>query len=55
LVAGIATVTYPLPASTNQRAFLGADVAERIYAGMGHTINDEEVGYVRELLSTRAR
>jgi phospholipase/carboxylesterase len=41
--------------STRVLSAMGADVAERIYAGMGHTINDEEVGYVRELLNTWAR
>jgi phospholipase/carboxylesterase len=41
--------------STRVLTALGADVAERIYAGMGHTINDEEVGHVREMLSTQVR
>jgi phospholipase/carboxylesterase len=31
---------------------LGADVTERIYEGMGHTINADEIGFVRELLTT---
>ncbi|MFC5368787.1 alpha/beta hydrolase [Salinirubrum litoreum] len=30
---------------------LGGEVEERIYEGMGHTINADEIGYVRELLS----
>jgi phospholipase/carboxylesterase len=30
---------------------LGADVEERIYEGMGHTINADEIDYVRDLLS----
>ena len=29
---------------------LGADVTERIYPGMGHTINEDEVEFVRELM-----
>jgi phospholipase/carboxylesterase len=29
---------------------LGADVEERIYEGMGHTINADEIRFVRELL-----
>ena len=31
---------------------LGADVEERIYQGMGHTINEDEVAFVRTLLGT---
>lgn len=30
---------------------LGADVTERIYEGMGHTINEDELEFVRELLT----
>ncbi len=30
---------------------LGADVTKRIYPGMGHTINDDEVRFVRGLLA----
>jgi phospholipase/carboxylesterase len=30
---------------------LGADVEERIYEGMGHTINEDEMQFVRELLT----
>jgi len=41
--------------STRVLTALGADVAERIYAGMGHTINEEEVGHVRQMLNTAAR
>ena len=30
---------------------LGADVTERIYPGMGHTINDDEIARVRGLMA----
>lgn len=30
---------------------LGADVTKRIYAGMGHTINDDEIAFARRLLT----
>jgi phospholipase/carboxylesterase len=30
---------------------MGADVAERIYPGMGHTINDDEVKHIRGILA----
>jgi len=30
----------------------GADVTERIYPGMGHTINEDEVQFVRQLMSS---
>ncbi|HZQ99113.1 MAG TPA: alpha/beta fold hydrolase [Chloroflexota bacterium] len=30
---------------------LGADVTERIYPGMGHTVNQDEVDWVRDLLT----
>ena len=30
---------------------MGADVTLRIYPGMGHTVNDDEVRFVRGLLS----
>lgn len=30
---------------------LGADVTKRIYEGMGHTINDDEIKYVRDLMT----
>lgn len=30
----------------------GADVTERIYPGMGHTINEDEIAFIRELLAT---
>lgn len=33
---------------------LGADVDERIYAGMGHTVNDDELDAVRTLLARAA-
>jgi len=29
---------------------LGAKVTKRIYEGMGHTVNDDELQHVRELL-----
>jgi predicted esterase len=29
---------------------LGAQVTERIYPGMGHLVNDDEIGFVRDLL-----
>jgi phospholipase/carboxylesterase len=29
---------------------LEGDVLERIYPGMGHTINDDEIGHVRAAL-----
>ena len=29
---------------------LGANVTERIYPGMGHTVNDDEIAFVRSLL-----
>jgi phospholipase/carboxylesterase len=36
--------------STKVLRGLGAEVTERIYPGMGHTINDDEIGHVRHLL-----
>jgi predicted esterase len=36
--------------STRVLRGLGAEVTERIYPGMGHTINDDEIGQVRKLL-----
>jgi predicted esterase len=33
---------------------LGAEVTERIYPGMGHTINDDEIGNVRKMLEAVA-
>jgi phospholipase/carboxylesterase len=36
--------------STEVLRRLGAEVTERIYPGMGHTINDDEIGHVRRLL-----
>jgi hypothetical protein len=29
---------------------MGADVTERIYPGMGHLVNDDEIGFTRTLL-----
>jgi phospholipase/carboxylesterase len=34
---------------------LGADVEERIYEGMGHTVNEDELTYVQALLRTLIR
>ena len=31
---------------------LSADVTKRIYEGMGHTVNDDEVGFARDLLAS---
>jgi predicted esterase len=31
-------------------ARMGADVTERIYPGMGHLVNDDEIGFTRTLL-----
>ena len=36
--------------STRVLRGLGAEVTERIYPGMGHTINDDEIAHVRKLL-----
>jgi phospholipase/carboxylesterase len=37
--------------STEVLRGLGAEVTERIYPGLGHTINDDEIGHVRRLLT----
>ncbi|WP_316975560.1 alpha/beta hydrolase [Shumkonia mesophila] len=37
--------------STGVLEGLGAEVAERIYPGMGHTVNDDEIRHVRALLA----
>jgi phospholipase/carboxylesterase len=37
--------------STEVLRRLGGDVTERIYPGMGHTINDDEVRHVRRMLA----
>lgn len=45
----------PLPRvreSTRVLRTLGAEVAERIYPGMGHSINDDEINSVRAMLGT---
>jgi len=34
---------------------MGSDVTERIYPGMGHTINDDEVKHVRGILAGLVR
>jgi predicted esterase len=34
---------------------LGASVDERIYAGMGHLVNDDEIDAVRTLLKATGR
>ena len=31
-------------------ARMGADVAERIYPGMGHLVNDDEIAYARAIM-----
>ncbi len=31
---------------------MGAAVEKRVYAGMGHTVNDDEVRYIRHLLKS---
>jgi phospholipase/carboxylesterase len=36
--------------STQVLRGLGAEVTERIYPGMGHTVSDDEIGHVRRLL-----
>lgn len=41
--------------STRVLRALGAEVSERIYPGMGHTINDDEITEVRKLLAGPAR
>src|SRR5690606_3302893 len=33
---------------------LGADVTKRIYPGMGHLINEDEIGFVKDLLAALA-
>jgi phospholipase/carboxylesterase len=40
--------------STEVLRGLGAEVTERIYRGMGHTISDDEIGHVRRLLDGMA-
>lgn len=37
--------------STRALRALGGDVTERIYPGMGHTVNDDEIRFVRGLLA----
>ena len=37
--------------STDVLRRLGGDVTERIYAGLGHTINDDEIAHVRRILA----
>jgi len=37
--------------STEVLQQLGGDVIERIYPGMGHTLNDEEIGHVQRLIA----
>jgi hypothetical protein len=36
--------------STRVLRGLGAEATERIYPGMGHTINDDEIAHARRLL-----
>jgi phospholipase/carboxylesterase len=40
--------------STEVLRQLGAEVTERIYPGMAHTITDDEIGHVRRLLASVA-
>jgi len=37
--------------STKILSALGGNVVERIYPGMGHTINDDEIGHIRSMLA----
>jgi phospholipase/carboxylesterase len=39
-------------ASTRVLKALGGDVTERIYPGMGHTVNEDEIAFVRTLLGS---
>jgi len=34
---------------------LGADVTKKIYPGMGHTVNEDEIGHVRQMLDKLAK
>jgi predicted esterase len=34
---------------------MGASVTERIYPGMGHTVNEDEIAFTRELMATVGR
>jgi predicted esterase len=38
--------------STAVFARMGADVTERIYPGMGHTVNDDEIAFTKSLLGS---
>jgi len=40
--------------STRVLGALGAEVTERIYPRMGHTINDDEIAHVRGMLQAVA-
>ena len=40
--------------STEVLRRLGGDVTERIYPGLGHTINDDEIAHVRRILAAMA-
>lgn len=53
---GCSDVDFHIPvetvrASTVVMRKLGGDVTERIYPGMGHTINDDEIEYVQGLIA----
>ena len=37
--------------STQVLRELGGDVTERIYPGMGHTVNQDELDFVREMMA----
>lgn len=52
---GCSDIDFHIPvetvhSSTEIMRGLGGDVTERIYAGMGHTINEDEIQFVNELL-----
>jgi predicted esterase len=38
--------------STQVLQALGGDVTERIYPGMGHTVNQDEINFVRGMMQT---
>lgn len=56
---GCSDVDFHIPLERVQRSTqiarnLGGAVTERIYPGMGHTINDDEIDFVRGMLSALA-
>ena len=40
--------------SADHLAGMGADVTCRIYPGMGHLVNEDEIAFVRDLLAAVA-